>query len=178
VTLTDTEIRAAKPTEKPRKLFDGGGLYQLINTDGSRWWRVKYRYGGKEKLVSVGVYRPGTPGHVGAKEARDQLDAIKRQLREGVDPGAARKATKAARVDREAGSFEVVAREWHAKQAERWATGHAERVMGRLEEYVFPRIGGEQIRGLTGPQVLDVLQRIEAKGRVETVASRGVVYES
>ena len=94
--LTDAEIRAAKPSEKPRKLFDGGGLYLLINPDGSRWWRVKYRYAGKEKLVSVGVYRPGQPGHVGAREARDSLDTIKRQLREGIDPGAARKATKAA----------------------------------------------------------------------------------
>ena len=168
MTLTDAAIRAAKPTEKPRKLFDGGGLYLLINPDGSRWWRVKYRYGGKEKLVSVGVYRPGQPGHVGAKEARDSLDTIKRQLRDGIDPGAARKAEKAARVDREEGSFEVVAREWHAKQAERWAAGHAERVMGRLEAYVFPRIGAEQIRTLTGPQLLDALQRIEAKGRVET----------
>lgn len=168
MTLTDAAIRAAKPTEKPRKLFDGGGLYLLINPDGSRWWRVKYRYAGKEKSLSVGVYRPGAPGHVAAKEARDSLDTIKRQLREGIDPGAARKATKAARIDREEGSFEVVAREWHAKQAERWAAGHAERVMGRLEDYVFPRIGAEPIRTLTGPQVLDVLQRIEAKGRVET----------
>jgi integrase len=119
-------------------------------------------------LISVGVYRPGQPGHVGAKEARDQLDTIKGQLREGIDPGAARKAHKVARVDREEGAFEVVAREWHAKQSERWATGHAERVMGRWEDYVFPRIGAEPIRTLTGLQVLDVLQRIEAKGRVET----------
>ena len=168
MTLTDAAIRAAKPTERPRKLFDGGGLYLLINPDGSRWWRVKYRYAGKEKSLSVGVYRPGAPGHVAAKEARDNLDTIKRQLREGIDPGAARKATKAARIDREEGSFEVVAREWHAKQAEGWAAGHSERVMGRLEDYVFPRIGAEQIRTLTGPQVLDVLQRIEAKGRGET----------
>jgi integrase len=168
MTLTDAAIRAAKPTERPRKLFDGGGLYLLINPDGSRWWRVKYRYAGKEKSLSVGVYRPGAPGHVAAKEARDELDAIKRQLRAGIDPGAARKATKAARIDREEGSFEVVAREWHAKQAEGWAAGHSERVMGRLEDYVFPRIGAEQIRTLTGPQVLDVLQRIEAKGRGET----------
>lgn len=166
--LTDTVLKAAKPKEKPYKLSDGEGLYLLINPDGSRWWRVKYRYGGKEKLLSVGVYQPGAKGHVPAKEARDKLEGIKRQLRDGIDPGAARKAEKAARVDREEGTLEIVAREWHAKQAERWATGHAERVMGRLEEYVFPRIGGEQIRSLTGSQVLDVLQRIEAKGRIET----------
>jgi integrase len=161
--LTDTAIKAAKPREKPYKLFDGGGLYLLINPDGSRWWRLKYRYGGKEKLLALGTY-PGT----GLKKARDKRDDARNLLDDGIDPNARRKAEKAARADRDTGSFEVVAREWHAKQAERWATGHAERVMGRLEEYVFPRIGGDQIHGLTGPQVLDVLQRIETKGRIET----------
>ena len=86
MTLTDAAIRAAKPTEKARKLFDGGGLYLLINPDGSRWWRVKYRYGGKEKLVSVGVYRPGQPGHVGAKEARDELDTHQTPVAGGDRP--------------------------------------------------------------------------------------------
>jgi hypothetical protein len=149
-------------------LRTGRGCTYFINPDGSRWWRVKYRHRGKEKLLSVGVYQPAAKGHVSAKEARDKLESIKRQLRDGIDPSAARKAERSARVDREAGSFEVVAREWYAKQAERWATGHAERVMGRLQEYVFPRIGGDPIRSLTGPQVLDALRRIEAKGRIET----------
>jgi len=62
MTLTDAESRAAKPLEKPCKLFDVGGLYLLVNPDGSCWWLVKYRYGGQEKLASVGVYRPGQPG--------------------------------------------------------------------------------------------------------------------
>jgi integrase len=166
--LTDAKIKAAKPTEKAYKLSDGEGLYLLIKTNGARLWRFKYRYAGKEKVAAFGGYKPGSSDHVSLAEARDYLAAAKRQLREGIDPTAAKKAEKAARIDREEGSFEVVAREWHAKQAERWAAGHAERVMGRLEAYVFPRIGAEQIRSLTGPQVLDVLQRIEAKGRVET----------
>ena len=114
------------------------------------------------------MYRPGAPGLVGAKEARSQLDGIKRQLRDGIDPGAARKAAKAVRSDRDAGSFEVVAREWHAKQSEGWAPGHAERVMRRLVLYVFPKIGAEPVRSLTGAQVLDVLRRIEDRGTVET----------
>ena len=168
MSLTDAEIRASKPSEKPYKLFDGGGLYLLINPDGSRWWRVKYRYAGKEKLVSVGVYRPGQPGHVGAKEARDSLDAIKRQLREGVDPGAARKAEKSARVDRAEGAFELVAREWHTKQSAVWSADYAEKELGQLVRHVFPRIGGDPIRELTSRDLLDVLQRIEKKGRAET----------
>lgn len=166
--LTDAKIRAAKPSEKPYKVTDGEGLYLLVQPTGARLWRFKYRYGGKEKLLAFGGYQPGSSNHVPLSEARDRLTAAKRQLRDGIDPSAARKADKAARIDRETGSFEVVAREWHAKQAERWAAGHAERVMGRLEAYVFPRIGAEAVRTLTGPQVLDVLQRVEAKGRVET----------
>lgn len=166
--LTDAKIKAAKPAEKPYKLVDGEGLYLLIKPSGARLWRFKYRYGGKEKLRAFGGYQPGSSNHVPLAEARDRLTDAKQLLRSGIDPSAARKAEKAARVDRETGSFEVVAREWHAKQSERWAAGHAERVLGRLVSYVFPRIGAEPIRTLTGPQVLDVLQRIEAKGRVET----------
>jgi len=166
--LTDAAIRSAKPLEKPYKLFDGGGLYLLVNPDGSRWWRVKYRYAGKEKSLSVGVYRPGAPGHVAAKEARDQLDAIKRQLREGIDPGAARKAAKEARADREAGSFELIAREWYAKQAEGWADSYSGKVLRRLEQYVFPKIGDKPIRELKGPELLAVLRPMESDGFVET----------
>jgi len=161
--LTDTAIKAAKPREKPYKLFDGEGLYLLINPDGSRWWRLKYRYGGKEKLLALGTY-PGT----GLKKARDKRDDARNLLDDDIDPNAHRKAEKAARADREAGSFEVVAREWHAKQSETWATGHSERVLRRLVLYVFPRIGGEPIGSVTGPQLLDVLRRIEARGTVET----------
>lgn len=166
--LTDAKIRAAKPTEKPYKLSDGEGLYLLINPDGGRWWRFKYRYGGREKLLAFGGYKPGSSDHVPLAEARERLTAAKRQLRDGVDPSAHRKAEKSARADRERGSFELVAREWHAKQSETWAAGHAVRVLRRLVLYVFPRIGGEPIRSVTGPQVLDVLRRIEQRGTVET----------
>jgi len=166
--LTDAKIRAARPTGKPYKLADGEGLYLLVKPTGARLWRFKYRFGGKEKLAAFGGYQPGSSDHVSLSEARDRLTEAKGQLRDGIDPSAAKRAEKAARIDREVGSFEVVAREWHAKQAEGWAAGHAERVMRRLVLYVFPRIGGEPIRTVTGPEVLDLLRRIEAKGRVET----------
>jgi len=161
--LTDTALKAAKPREKPYKLFDGEGLYLLINPDGSRWWRFKYRYGGKEKLLALGTY-PDT----GLKKARGRIQEARSLLGDGIDPAAHRKAEKAARADRQAGSFEIVAREWHTNQSETWADGHAERVMRRLVLYVFPRIGGEPISSITGPQVLGVLQRIEERGTVET----------
>ena len=166
--LTDAKIRAAKPSEKPYKLADGEGLYLLIKSNGSRLWRVKYRYAGREKVLAFGGYQPGSSNHVPLAEARERLSEAKRQLRDGIDPGAARKAEKLARIDREEGSFERVAREWHAKKAETWAPGHVERVLRRLVLYVFPRIGGDPIASVTGPQLLDVLQRIEERGTVET----------
>lgn len=80
--LSDTAIRNAKPADKPQKLADGGNLYLLLNPNGSRWWRLKYRAGGKEKLLSLGTY-PDT----GLKDARDKRDAARKLLAAGVDPG-------------------------------------------------------------------------------------------
>jgi integrase len=161
--LTDTAVKAARPTEKPCKLFDGGGLYLLINPDGARGWRFKYRYAGKERLISFGTYP-----QVKLKEARDRRDVARRQLRDGIDPSAARKAEKQARADRETGSFELVAREWHARQAAIWVPSNADKVLRRLVLYVFPKIGGRPIRNITGPELLEVLRAIEERKIVET----------
>jgi integrase len=161
--LTDAAIRAAKPLEKPYKLFDGGGLYALINPDSSRWWRLKYRYAGKERLLSLGVYPA-----VKLKEARDRRDDAKRQLRDGIDPSAVRQAQKAARVDAESGSFEVVAREWYARQSPKWADSFKSKVLRRLERDVFPKIGRKPIGDLKAPEVLAILRNVEERGTVET----------
>src|SRR5690242_21540688 len=106
--LTDTAIRSAKPRTKPFKLFDGGGLYLEVGPAGGKWWRWKYRYGGKEKRLSFGVYPD-----VSLKSAREKRDAARQQLAAGIDPGQARKAGKLAQAGAE--SFEAIAREWHAK---------------------------------------------------------------
>ncbi len=166
--LTDAKIRAAKATEKPYKLADGEGLYLLINPNGSRLWRFKYRYGGREKVAAFGGHKPGSSDHVPLAEARSRLADAKHQLREGIDPGAARKAEKQARVDREEGAFERIAREWHAKQAPTWSADYAEKELRQLVLHVFPRIGDRPIGALTSRELLDVLQKIEAKGRAET----------
>lgn len=105
--LSDTAIRAAKAGDRPKKMSDGGGLFLLLNPNGSRWWRLKYRFCGKEKQISLGTYP-----EVSLKDARERRDEARKKLAAGYDPGAARKAQKAAEKDRAANSFEVIAREW------------------------------------------------------------------
>ncbi|MDP9586017.1 UNVERIFIED_ORG: integrase [Burkholderia contaminans] len=161
--LTDAEIRKAKPGEKPIRLFDGGGLYLEISTAGGKWWRLKYRFGGKEKRISLGVYPD-----IGLKDARERRDAARKLLANGVDPGAAKKAKKAASQERAANSFEVIAREWFAKYASGWATSHADKIIQRLERDVFPWLGGHAIADIAAPELLTVVRRIEERGAHDT----------
>ena len=168
--LTDAAIKATKPKEKPYKLFDGEGLYLLINPDGSRWWRFKYQHGGKEKLLALGTYvlNARAAKHVTLAEARNRLADAKQQLRDGIDPTAARKAERDARRDRETGSFELVAREWHAKQCGRWSESYAAKELRQLTLHILPHIGDHPMRELTSRDLLDTLRRIEARGTAET----------
>jgi hypothetical protein len=105
--LSNTGIRTAKPEAKPRKLYDERGLFLLLSPKGGKWWRLKYRFDGKEKLLSLGVYPD-----VSLKQARERRDDARKLVADGVDPSENRKATKATRADRAGNSFEVVAREW------------------------------------------------------------------
>lgn len=161
--LTDTAIRNAKPADKARKLFDGGGLYLEVAPSGGKWWRLKYRYGGKEKRLSLGVYP-----HVSLKDARERRDEARKLLANDIDPSEHRQAQKAAKEDRAANSFEVVAREWHAKHLPSWTDKHAETIIRRLELNVFPWLGGKPIADITAPQLLQVIRRIEERGALET----------
>ena len=163
MSLTDTAIKAAKPTEKPYKVFDGRGLYMLINADGARWWRFKYRYGGKEKLLALGTYPD-----IGLKKARARLSEARQQLADGIDPCAAKQAEKRKRADRAMGSFEAVALEWHAKQRGAWSTDYADKELRQLRNHVLPCIGSKPLRELNSRDLLDVLQRIENNGQLET----------
>ena len=109
--LTDTAIRKTKPSDKPIKLADGGGLYLLLNPNSSRWWRWDYRHLGKRKTLSMGTY-PDT----GLADARAKRDDARKLLAAGVDPSEHRKATRAASEERAGNSFDVVAREWMGKR--------------------------------------------------------------
>ncbi len=161
--LTDTAIRKLKPADKPVRVFDGGGMYLEVATAGGKWWRLKYRFAGKEKRLSLGTY-PDT----GLKDARDKRDAARKLLAAGVDPGEHRKAGKAAGAERAANSYEVIAREWHAKQSATWVELHASRIMLRMENDVFPWLGGRPIAEVTAPELLAMLNRIVDRGAVES----------
>ena len=161
--LSDTAIRNAKPGDKPRKLADGAGLYLLLNPNGSRWWRFKYRFGGKEKLLSLGTY-PDT----GLADARNSRDTARKLIAAGVDPGEQRKAAKAAGTERATNSFEVVAREWIGKQSSTWVPAHTSRIVLRLENDIFPWLGARPIADISAPDILACLRRVEARGAVES----------
>ncbi len=173
--LTVTAIRNTKPAKKAVRLFDGGGLYLEVAPSGGKWWRFKYRFDGKEKRLSLGVY-PEVP-LAGRRDpvtgkwidgARDKRDRARKLIAEGIDPSQHRKAQKAARAGRAANSFEVVAREWFAKFSPGWVAGHADKIIRRLERDIFPWIGERAIADITAPELLTVLRRIEDRGAVET----------
>lgn len=161
--LTDVAIRKVKPTDKPQRLFDGGGLYLEVSPAGGKWWRLKYRHGGKEKRLSLGTY-PDT----GLADARGKRDDARKLLATGVDPGQHRKAEKAAGEDRAANSLEVLAREWHAKQAPTWVKDHGDRIMLRLENDIFPWLGKRPIADVTAKELLATVNRIAERGAVES----------
>ena len=169
--LTDAKIRAARARAKPWKLFDGGGLFLLIHPNGSRYWRMKYRFAGREGTLAFGVYP-----EVSLREAREKRDEAKRQLRAGIDPSVQRKVARTAQAE----TFEAVAREWlhtlaHPPQNPNskrrrapLAESTIEKKIGWLEDFVFPYIGRRPIREITAPELLEVLRRIERRGIIET----------
>lgn len=149
--LTDVAIRSAKPRAKAFKLFDGGGLYLEVTPAGGKWWRWKYRFGGKEKRLSFGVYPD-----VGLKAAREKRAAARQQLAAGIDPGEARRAEKIAQAGAE--SFEAIAREWYAKFSPGWVASHGDRILQRFEKDVFPWLGKRPIADIRAPELLAVLR--------------------
>ena len=175
--LTATAIRNTKPADKPIRLFDGGGMYLEVSPAGGRWWRLKYRFVGKEKRLSLGVYP-----EVSLAEARSRREDARKLLAAGIDPSDQRKAAKREAEGREINSFEAVAREWYGKQAHVWVAHHASDVLRRLESNLFPEIGSEPIAEVTAPMLLAAVRKIEHRGahdlahRVLQVASQVFRY--
>ena len=161
--LTHVAIRRAQPSKKSRKMFDGRGLYLEVSPRGGKWWRQKYRFEGKDKRMSLGVYPD-----VSLKEARRRCEDARRLLAGGVDPSAHRQALKAAKAQRDSNTFEAVAREWFTKQARSWAPSHSSLIMSRLQRNIFPWLGGKPIADINASQLLEVVRRIEQRGVLET----------
>jgi len=162
MSLTDVKVRNAKQTEKQFKLSDGGGMYLLVTPNGGKCWRLKYRFGGKEKTLALGTYPEIT-----LADARQRREDARKLLAHSVDPGAVKKAQKAARQEADANSFEVVAREWHSKQT-LWSDSHSDRVLRALERDIFPWIGARAISEIKAPELLTALRRVESRGALET----------
>ena len=161
--LSDIAIRHAKPGNKPRKMSDGRGMYLEVAPSGGKWWRLKYRFAGKDKRISLGVYPD-----VSLKEARRRRDEARQLLAKAIDPSEHRKTQKAERDQRSKNSFEAVAREWFGKYSTNWVPDHAGLVLKRLERDIFPWIGGKPIADINAPQLLMVVRRIEQRGALET----------
>ena len=175
--LSDTATRTAKPTDKPYKLADEKGLFLLIQPNGAKYWRLKYRFDGKEKLLSFGTYPD-----VGLKDARAKREDARKLLAAGTDPGENRKAVKAAKVERSANSFEVICREWLEQRKDTVEPAQTAKTLARMENDVFPWLGGKAIAEITAPDVLSVLRRIDERGarysahRVRSEISRAFRY--
>ncbi len=164
--LTDTACKNAKPKDKPYKKADGGGLYILINPDGSKYWRMKYRFLGKEKLLAFGTYPL-----ISLADAREERDSAKKLLAGCTDPAVAKKDKRRKIVRNTQNTFKAIALEWHEIKKGQWSDNHANNVLLRLERDIFPFIGSEPISNLDAPDLLDVLRKIEKRGALD-VAGR------
>jgi integrase len=163
VALSDLTVKNKKPLDKPYKLADEKGLFLLVHPKGFKYWRFKYRFSGKEKLLALGVYPD-----VSLADARNRRDEARKLLANSIDPGIAKQVSKRAALAATENSFEAVAREWYAKHSKNWVPSHGEKIIRRFERDVFPWIGAHPIANITAPIILTVLRRIEARGALET----------
>ncbi|HVW66025.1 MAG TPA: integrase arm-type DNA-binding domain-containing protein [Nitrosospira sp.] len=161
--LNDMAVRKAKPEAKPYKMADGGGMYLEVMPSGSKYWRFKYRFGGKEKRLAFGVYPD-----VSLSLARSRRDDARKLLANEVDPGVVKKQSKRASKESAANSFEAIAREWFAKFAIEWAPSHADKIISRLENDVFPWMGSRPISEIKPMELLAVIRRTETRGALDT----------
>lgn len=160
--LTDTAVRKIKPADRSQRIFDAGGLYLEVSPAGGKWWRLKYRFGGKEKRLSLGVY-PDT----GLADARAKRDEARKLLARAIDPGVHRKVTKAVGKQQAANSFEVIAREWLAVRAPEWTTRQHDKERDRLQNHAFPWIGKLPIADIGVAEIKPLLERVARRGHLE-----------
>jgi len=161
--LTDIQCRTAKPKDKSYKIFDGGGLYLEVMPRGSKLWRLKYYFLGKEKRISFGAYPL-----ISLSEAREEREKSKKLLHKDIDPSIDRKLLKAHSTRNAENTFKVIALEWHNQNVDRWSDNYAKKVLKGLELNVFPFIGHRPITDIKPPELLnDCLKKIEKRGSLD-----------
>ena len=161
--LTDTKVRAAKPDEKAYTLADSDGLFLYVHPNGSKYWRFRFRFGGKQHLMAFGVYP-----EISLADARERRDAARKQVALGIDPRELKKELKEEQ-QKEFNTFEKVARDWHATN-KKWSEGHSHRVLKSLEDNIFAAIGKRNIAELKTRDLLEPIKVVEMSGRLEVAA--------
>lgn len=165
--LTDIQIRNFKASDTPKKYSDGAGLFLLIKPSGSRLWQMKYRFGGKEKVYSIGPYGVKGSGGVSLQEAREKCSKAHKLLREGIDPSVHKQEAKRELEEASRNTFELVARDWHSKNKHRWSDDHGAKLLRRMEKHIFPYLGRSAVKHIKPPNVLTMLKIIEGRNTTE-----------
>lgn len=160
--LNARQVETAKPKDKPYKMADGGGLYLLVKTNGSRYWRLKYRIDGKEKLLALGVYPD-----VSLADARAKRDEARKGIAGGIDPLEAKKEQKVEREAQVKNTFQEIALEWHNMKVKKWSAGYASDILEAFNKDVFPFIGQRPIADIKPLELLNVLKKMEDRGATE-----------
>lgn len=160
--LTDTAIRKAKAQKKQQKLTDGDGMFLLVHPNGGKYWRFKYRFAGKEKVLALGVYP-----EVSLADARERRTEARKVLAAGNDPAEVKKEAKRLTVLNSENTFEVVAREWFEVRKHEWVTSYQEKMILRMERHIFPKLGNRPIKDINAPELLSVLKVIEKGGALD-----------
>ncbi|MBD2796321.1 tyrosine-type recombinase/integrase [Xenorhabdus sp. 18] len=160
--LTARQVETVKSQDKDFKLSDGGGLYLLVKTNGSKYWRLKYRIAGKEKLLAIGTFPL-----ISLAEARKKRDEAKKLIAEGIDPNQDKKQKKLAAQGEINNTFESLAREWYEQRKDRWSVGYRTDMMSAFENDVFPYIGHRPITEIKPLELMEVLSRMEKRGATE-----------
>jgi integrase len=161
--LTNQEAKNAKPKDKQYKLSDSKGLYLLITTKGQKYWRMAYRFGGKQKTLSLGVYP-----EISLAKARQEVDKAREQLRENTDPNETKRTQKLINSSAAENTFKAIGTEWFNKKKPEWSEGNTNRTWRILDQYLFPFIGHTPANQLTAPELLAALRRIESRGTIDT----------
>ncbi|EEQ5205467.1 tyrosine-type recombinase/integrase, partial [Escherichia coli] len=160
--LNDMQIRRAKPEAKAYTFGDGLGLSLLIEPNGSKSWRFRYRYAGKPKMISLGVYPTIT-----LADARSRRDEARKLVAEGKNPSEVRKEQKLAMQTESENAFEKIAREWHQLKSAKWSAGYASDIMEAFKNDIFPYVGTRPVGEIKPLELLNVLRKIEKRGALE-----------